>query len=741
MAGISSINSSNMDSSSTIKAYSNKGLSGLVSGMDTESIVEGLLAGTQAKIDSTKQKMQQLIWKQEIYRDIISQLKDFQLKYFSFTNEKSNLLSVSFYSTMSAVSSSQKVTTLASSRANAGEMTINSVKQLATRSRVSAQSSALAQLKGVYSHESLSSLFEDRILRISVGDVSKDIVVRGTTVDSILSSLNAQFEEEFADAGVTATVEDGVLKITAGDPEATVTIHSDSSPAALAILGFSGETTGAGEVTGEIDETQAGTKLTITLDGIQKSIDLNTEAADAEEFVASLQEAVTRAFGSSVKVELTEDGGQQLISFKTMKQNYGPDGVPVGEPVEDPTRQIILTGSNAVMNIFGMKNGQSNKISTGMNIGDINFARPLTGTETDEEGVYAYEFTINGVDFRFTSKDTLSSVISRINTSDAGVTVTYSSLTDRFEMTAKDYGAGFAIDMMDRSGSNFLEALFGTDHTFTEGVNAIIEVNGIEIQRSSNTFTVDGVTITVSETSDTPVKINVSRDTEQIEKGIADFVNDYNALIEKLNELIRTKATYRDYPPLTAAQKAEMTEKEIELWEEKAREGLLRNDPTIYKLLQDMRSALYSRVSGSRYALYDLGIETSGIYGDYGKLVIKDPSVLAKAIESDPESVRQLFTDAADGIATRINDILNKSVKVSYSSPGSLVSLAGTVDMADEKSTIGREIKWLEERLEVLEDRYLAEKERYWKQFNEMEKLISLMNQQSMWLASQFTWN
>ena len=147
-------------------------------------------------------------------------------------------------------------------------------------------------------------------------------------------------------------------------------------------------------------------------------------------------------------------------------------------------------------------------------------------------------------------------------------------------------------------GEQFPRSLFGTDHTFTEGVNAIIEVNGIEIQRSSNTFTVDGVTITVSETSDTPVKINVSRDTEQIEKGIADFVNDYNALIEKLNELIRTKATYRDYPPLTAAQKAEMTEKEIELWEEKAREGLLRNDPTIYKLLQDMRSALYSRVPG-----------------------------------------------------------------------------------------------------------------------------------------------
>jgi len=737
MAGLSSINS-NVSSSSPIKASSSKGLSGLVSGMDTESMVEKLLSGTQAKIDAANQKKQLLLWKQTMYRDVISSLAVFQTKFFSFSNEKSNLLSSSFYNSMSAVSSSSKITALASSRAATGTITINSVKQLATQTKISTESNALAPLKGIYNQESLDSLFDQRVLHISVGGVSKELVVKGSTADSILSSLNLQLEENFTDITVTASVVDGELKITADNPDANITIHSDSNSTALAILGFSGETSASGEVVGKINESQAGTRLTITLDGIQKSIELDTEAEDAASFVSSLRSAVAKAFGSGIKVELLNDGTSDWISFTPMKVNYDENGMPTGEPVADPTRQITLSGSDAVMNIFGMKDGQSNKISLGMTLGDIDFARTLTGTETEEEGVSAYEFTINGESFKFTSEDTLSSVISKINASNAGVTISYSSLNDRFTITSKDYGAGYSIEMADKPGSNFIEALFGTDFTLTEGKNAILQINGTEIQRSSNTFTIDGVTLTVSDTFDTPETIDVSRNTEQILKGITDFVNEYNKLIEDLNKLIHSKATYKEYPPLTKAQKAEMTEREIELWEEKAKEGLLRSDPTISKVLQDMRSALYSRVAGSSYALYDIGIDTSGDYKDYGKLVIKDSAALAKAIEADPESIQKLFTDAESGLATRINNIINKSVKVSYSSPGSLVSLAGATDIVDQKSSLGRSIKEMEDRLELLEDLYTSEKERYWKQFNEMEELISLMNQQSAWLASQF---
>jgi flagellar capping protein FliD len=329
-------------------------------------------------------------------------------------------------------------------------------------------------------------------------------------------------------------------------------------------------------------------------------------------------------------------------------------------------------------------------------------------------------------------------VINSINSSDAGVNLTYNTLEDKFVLTAKNYGTGNDITMSDKSGSNFLNVLFGATQEKTLGKNAILRVNDTDIQRNSNTFTIDGVTLTLKDTFDTKQTVDVSRNTEQIQTGITGFVTDYNKLIGDINALIHSEASYKDYPPLTSEQKAEMSEKEIELWETKAKEGLLRGDSTISDLLGDMRSTLYSRVEGSKYALYDLGIDTSGDYKDYGKLVIKDSSKLLKAMETDPDSVEKLFNDPVNGLAAKLNTVLNKAVKVSYSSPGSLVSIAGANELVDENSTIGKQLDDLNDRLDRLQDQYSSERERYWKQFNSMETLINQMNQQSTWLASQF---
>ncbi len=51
-----------------------------------------------------------------------------------------------------------------------------------------------------------------------------------------------------------------------------------------------------------------------------------------------------------------------------------------------------------------------------------------------------------------------------------------------------------------------------------------------------------------------------------------------------------------DYAPLTDAQKEDMKEDEIKLWEEKARKGTLRNDSTLKSLLTKMRTSIYTSV-------------------------------------------------------------------------------------------------------------------------------------------------
>ncbi len=234
-------------------------------------------------------------------------------------------------------------------------------------------------------------------------------------------------------------------------------------------------------------------------------------------------------------------------------------------------------------------------------------------------------------------------------------------------------------------------------------------------------------------------KVEVSRDTDKIVEGVKQFVDAYNKIVKTLRDYMDEDADYKKYPPLTEAQKKEMSEKEIKLWEEKAKKGLIRKDSTIENFLQSMRVAMYEKPAGSSIAIYDLGIET-GDWESQGQLVFsKDGEAkLRKMIESNPDEVMKLFTDPVDGLATKLNDILDKTAKVSSGSPGALVTLAGVKGKASEKSnTLNDRLKEVENKISNLKRSYEKEKNRYWKQFNAMEQLIANMSAQSSWLTQQ----
>lgn len=146
-----------------------------------------------------------------------------------------------------------------------------------------------------------------------------------------------------------------------------------------------------------------------------------------------------------------------------------------------------------------------------------------------------------------------------------------------------------------------------------------------------------------------------------------------------------------------------------------------------------MRTALYEKPEGCAYALYDLGIET-GEWESKGQLVFTSDSEakLRQVLESDPESVMQLFTDSEEGIFTKINNIMDDTAKISSGSPGALVELAGVKGKASESNnTLYEQIKDIDDRIAALKETYEREKNRYWSEFNTMEQLISNMNVQS----------
>jgi len=313
-------------------------------------------------------------------------------------------------------------------------------------------------------------------------------------------------------------------------------------------------------------------------------------------------------------------------------------------------------------------------------------------------------------------------------------------------------GVDFNGANTDDAGRTYLESIFGKGYNYpgipptgivtnytSNGENAIIKVNGVNITNSSSNFTIDGTSFDISglKTGMVDATITTAKDTSKAMDAVKGFVKDYNTLIDSLNK--ETKTAYdSDYPPLTDEQREEMSDKEIENWEKKAKIGLLYQDQTINKVLSTTRSAVNSRVSAG-FSLYDMGIKTSSNFLDNGKLEL-DEAKLTRIFNENPDEIQNFFTNAVEGFATKVNAVLDSAVKTTGATKGSLVLLAGVSNTStDVDNTISNQLKSYKAVIDTLQTKYENEQDRYWKQFTNLEKMMSAYNSQSEWLTSQFT--
>jgi len=373
------------------------------------------------------------------------------------------------------------------------------------------------------------------------------------------------------------------------------------------------------------------------------------------------------------------------------------------------------------------------------------FANPWGDTTTLEFTITTHPGGGDAVTETFTvdtNTHSLNDVIAMINDKGAtlGVTAFYESSTDKVVISTTqtgDYDTN-EIEIADVTDTFALGTLQLSDTA--NGQNAVLDINGLTgIEKYENTFTLNGITFNLlNTTGSATVTIQVTLDTETVFNTIKSFVEAFNSLIDTINaELNETR--YPDYPPLTEEQKNELTEYEIEQWEERAKSGLLRNDPILQSAVYELRRALTTRVEGlTTYDdIWDIGIST-GYYFEGGKLYV-DEAKLREAVETNPEAVMALFTRDDDaytyeeqGLAARLYDELNYVID-------RLTDWAGypsTFSLYDD-SYIGDTVRSLDERIAIMEDRLAKLEERYWRQFTIMEQIIAQFNTQSMWLTQQ----
>lgn len=332
-------------------------------------------------------------------------------------------------------------------------------------------------------------------------------------------------------------------------------------------------------------------------------------------------------------------------------------------------------------------------------------------------------------------------------------------------MSKNDTGNGSSITIANEAAKTlftnlgFQETNSTVPYTLTEttrGDNAEFTINGLATDRASNTFVINDVTYTLNDvTNGKAATISVSNDTDNMVDKVVQFVNKYNELIEKINGEV-SETRYRSYQPLSDEEKESMTEKQIELWEEKAKSGLLKNDSVLTSSLNKMRTALYSPYTGTGAntdynQLAEIGIKTSSNYRDNGKLTI-DETKLREAISKDPNAVFQMFsgatritTTAADGSTTTKDSTLQSELgltkrlrNIISDTVAGIEKKAGKLTSTNQQFSIGRNIVDLDSQISRFQDRLTQIENRYWNQFTAMEQAIQKANSQSNYLMQQF---
>lgn len=493
-----------------------------------------------------------------------------------------------------------------------------------------------------------------------------------------------------------------------------------------------------------------GKSISVSYGGQTKNIELigdKEEIKDFKAFKDSLQNKLDKAFGS----------GKVTVGTVTVGEGKDSKEILAFTATDNKQTLQISAGSKELQNALGITSTQSNKISTGSSLWENRDKLGLGKYDTKEKLNDALKnFTVNGAKIdNITADTTVDGLLTAINNNkDAGVTATYLGSANKFVLSSNEKGEGRKISLGadPKDTTDAANLIFGGDkkesHDGTDGEMSIL-YNGVQttITSSSNTFSIDGLDITATNTFNTGsataeggVRFTASADTEKVTETVKKFIEAYNAMIDE----VRTQATTRpdsNYKPLTDDQKNEMNETSIKNWEDKAKEGILYNSSAL-KDLDNATQGIFSSmmINGVSYDdLEKIGISFPDDYTAGGKIEF-DEEKFKTAMDSDPEKVSDLFT-GTHGIVNTIDSTLStyatRYASKNGNSYGVLIEEAGSekLSLTLTNNSIYKELKDMQETITNLQSQLSTEQDRYISQFTQMETLINQMNSQSSYLS------
>lgn len=670
-------------------------MTGLISGLDTETLITQMISGHKTKVENAQKEQTKLKWKKEAWSSLNTKLYSF------YTGALSNFKSVGTYKAKKVESTDDSKIKVTSSNSAVNGVHTLSVKQLASSAYLtgaSLQNKAFNTTSYVAAENAdvkLSDLKDSKGYDLELDGKSFEISYKTTDPDGQEATVTKTITAQAGSDGTLQSVIDNMNQ-SLKDEGINMTVSYNAAKGAL-------------EFVNNTAQEVKGADGTVT--GYEGGIDYTLKTADDD---------AAKALGIS------------------------KDGVTVSQKKSDAGENILTMSSafhvKAVSDTAAAVTG-STKL-TDMGIADGTTYTMTVGSGSDAK---TYTYTID----QTTTLKSLAAQFSKM-----GVTASYDEKQGRFFVNSAESGAAYDFALTaDNADAVSKLGLDAASATKVDAADAIVVYNGATFQQASNNFSLNGLNFTINDVTtakdeqgnikDNPIRMTVTTDTDTIYNAVKSFVKEYNSLIKEMNTLYNADRA-KDYEPLTSDEKENMSEKEIEEWEQKIKDSLLRRDDKLSSLTSSMRTTLnksveYTNTNGEtkRYSLASFGINT-GRWNEYGQLHINgDPDdadykdyddKLRAAIEEDPGALIQTLSTLGGELYTNFQKAMKSS---DYSSA---LTFYDDKQMDKEISNYDDKIAKLQEKMNDVEDRY-------YKQFAAMESALAKLQSSQSSLSSLFGTN
>ena len=668
-------------------------ITGMNSGLDTESIITELVSAQSAKKNSLVKAQTKLSWKMDAWKTLNSKIYSF------YTGTVSDLrFSTAYAKKKTTVSNSSVASVIADANATDGVQTLK-VNKLAKSGYLTG-----AELKksngSLASYTSSTKLKDIEGMQLGGdGKISLTLKTGGKSTDISLSgdATIAELTKQLKNAGVNASFDETYQRFfissttTGKDADFSLTANDQNGFNALSALGINVlDTATKSEYTRFANMSDSDKAAYIDAQVQAKTESANAAITAAEKTITDNQKLFDEFFEKNTDPELVKDDLQTSEQIKTYKEKLtayrdGLKDAPEGETEEAKAER--------------------------------------------EEKLKAAEATLKSV-------DTLAGYVSKIESAqqtkaDNEVLVANNSASIRNEVT-QDLEKRITM-----AKTALTSSAYSGQATRIEGQDAEIELNNATFTSAANNFTINGMTITaLTESSDT-ITLTTANDYDGIYDTIKKFIKGYNELINEMDKLYNADSS-KGYEPLTSDEKKEMSDSEIEDWEKKIKDSLLRRDSTLSDVSSVMEEVMGAghTIGGKTYYLSSFGINTLGYFtaADNEKHAYhidgdKDDSstagntdILKTMITNEPKTVIDFFQQLNNSLYTKLTE------KMGANSMRSIYKAYNDKQMKQEYDDYTSDIAEQEEKLTALQDKW-------YRKFSAMETALAKLSSKTSAIA------